>query len=77
MRWFVLAMATLSLAACLSYSSSPSPTVVVPPGSTVVCPNGTVYFERIGSGCRERDDARHVAGWPRPQCENGICTAGS
>jgi len=41
MRWVVLAIAAISLAACFSYSSSPSPTVVVPPGSTVVCPNGT------------------------------------
>jgi len=41
MRWLALAIATLPLAACFSYSSSPCPpTVVVPPGSTVVCPSG-------------------------------------
>lgn len=37
--WIVLALATLSLAGCISTSSPP--TVVVPPGATVVCPNGT------------------------------------
>jgi hypothetical protein len=41
MRWLVLVMAMLSLAGCFSYSSSPSPTIVVPPGATVVCPNGS------------------------------------
>jgi hypothetical protein len=41
MRWFVVAMAALSLAGCLSFSSSPSPTIVVPQGATVVCPNGS------------------------------------
>ncbi len=40
MRWFILAMAMLSLSACLSFSSSPSPTIVVPQGATVVCPDG-------------------------------------
>ena len=41
MRWLVLVMATLSLAGCFSYSSSPSPTIVVPPNAIVVCPNGS------------------------------------
>lgn len=43
---FVLLLATLALGGCLSFSSGdPSPpshaTVVVPPGSAVVCANGT------------------------------------
>jgi hypothetical protein len=41
MRWLALLMAAFSLAGCLSYSSSPSPTVVVPQGAAVVCPNGS------------------------------------
>jgi hypothetical protein len=41
MRWLGIVMATLSLAACISYSSSPSPTVVVPQGAAVICPNGS------------------------------------
>jgi hypothetical protein len=41
MRWLVVVMAAVSLAGCLSFSSSPSPTVVVPPGANVVCPNGS------------------------------------
>ena len=41
MRWVVVVVATLSLAACFSYTSSPSPTIIVPTGATVVCPNGT------------------------------------
>ena len=40
-RWLALVMATLSLAGCFSYNSSPSPTIVVPPGASVVCPNGS------------------------------------
>jgi hypothetical protein len=48
MRWLGIVVATLSLAACISYSRSPSPTtVVVPSGATVICPNGApaVYSE--------------------------------
>ena len=41
MRWLVLVVAMLSLAACISFSSSPSPTIVVPAGATVICPNGS------------------------------------
>jgi hypothetical protein len=42
MRWLAVLIAAFSLAGCLSYSSSPSPTtVVVPPGAVVVCPNGS------------------------------------
>jgi hypothetical protein len=40
--WFLLALAAVGLAT--GCGSSPPPaqtTVVVPPGSTVVCPNGT------------------------------------
>jgi hypothetical protein len=40
MRWLGLLMAAFALAGCFSYSSSPSPTVVVPPGAAVVCPSG-------------------------------------
>jgi hypothetical protein len=42
MRWLAILMATLSLAACVSYTRepSPAPTVVVPSGATVVCPSG-------------------------------------
>ena len=45
-KFLLLAMLPLSLAGCLSFSSSsPSApkrdtTIVVPPGSTVTCPNG-------------------------------------
>jgi hypothetical protein len=47
MRWLAIVTATLSLAACISYSRSPSPTVVVPSGATVICPSGApaVYAE--------------------------------
>jgi hypothetical protein len=41
MRWLLIVMATLSLAACFSYTREPSPTVVVPSGATVLCPNGS------------------------------------
>jgi uncharacterized lipoprotein YajG len=43
MRWLGLLVAMLALAGCISYSSSPqpSPTIIVPPGATVICPNGT------------------------------------
>jgi hypothetical protein len=34
-------VAVLALAGCVSYSSSPSPTVIVPTGATVICPNGS------------------------------------
>ena len=36
-----LMMAVLALAGCVSFSSSPSPTVIVPAGATVICPNGS------------------------------------
>jgi hypothetical protein len=43
MRWLGLLVAMVALAGCFSYSSSPqpSPTIIVPPGATVICPNGT------------------------------------
>lgn len=41
MRRLGLMVAVLALAGCISYSSSPSPTVIVPPGATVICPNGS------------------------------------
>jgi hypothetical protein len=41
MRWLALLMAASALAGCISYSSSPSPTVVVPPGAIVICPSGS------------------------------------
>jgi hypothetical protein len=42
LRLFAL-LAPLALAACISYSSAPpsKTTVQVPPGSTVVCSNGS------------------------------------
>ena len=40
MRWLGLLMVILALAACFSSHESPAPTVVVPQGSTVVCPSG-------------------------------------
>ena len=40
MRWFGLLVAAFSLAACFSSHTEPAPTVVVPQGSTVVCPSG-------------------------------------
>ena len=42
-RWLLLALLAFSLPGCLSFSSSPAPppVVVVPPGSQVICPNGT------------------------------------
>jgi hypothetical protein len=43
MRWLGLLVAMLALGGCISYSSSPqpSPTIIVPQGATVICPNGT------------------------------------
>ena len=41
MRWLMVLMAAFSLVGCFSYSSTPSPTVVVPHGATVICPNGS------------------------------------
>ena len=43
MRWLGFLVATLALAGCISYSSSPqpAPTIILPPGATVICPNGT------------------------------------
>jgi hypothetical protein len=42
-------VAMLSLAACISYSESPSPTVVVPSGATVICPNGSAAVYSNGA----------------------------
>ncbi len=38
-KWLALVVATLSLAGCIS--TSPAPTVIVPQGAAVVCPNGS------------------------------------
>jgi hypothetical protein len=41
-RLILLSLAILPLGGCLSFSSSqPAPVVVVPPGSRVICPNGS------------------------------------
>jgi uncharacterized lipoprotein YajG len=42
MRLLGLLVAMLALAGCISYSSSPqpSPTIIVPPGASVICPSG-------------------------------------
>jgi len=43
-RSLLLLLLPLGLSGCLSFSSSPSPpaqTIVVPPGSTVLCSNGS------------------------------------
>jgi hypothetical protein len=49
MRWLAIVMATLSLAACISYTREPTPTVVVPSGASVVCPNGTAAVYSSGA----------------------------
>ena len=49
MRWLAIVMATLSLAACISYSRQPSPTVVEPSGATVVCPSGAPAVYSAGA----------------------------
>jgi hypothetical protein len=41
-RLILVALAALPLGGCFSFSSSqPAPIVVVPPGSRVICPNGS------------------------------------
>jgi hypothetical protein len=37
--WILLAL--LPLAGCFYSTSQPAPVVVVPPGSSVICPNGS------------------------------------
>ena len=49
MRWLGMMVAMLSLAACISYTREPAPTVVVPSGASVVCPNGTAAVYSNGA----------------------------
>jgi|AmaraimetFIIA100_FD_contig_101_270123_length_980_multi_3_in_0_out_0_3 hypothetical protein len=49
MRWLGIVVAALSLAACISYTREPSPTVVVPSGANVICPNGTAAVYSDGA----------------------------
>jgi hypothetical protein len=37
--WLIVLLAVLPLGACIS--TSPAPTVIVPQGATVICPNGS------------------------------------
>ena len=41
MRWLGFTVTMLALMGCINYSSSPTPTIIVPPGASVICPNGT------------------------------------
>ena len=47
--WMVIALATLALGGCIT--TEPSPTVVVPAGATVVCPNGTTVSPGSSTRC--------------------------
>jgi hypothetical protein len=47
--WLLLLLATIPLSACISTHSSPSPTIVVPQGASVVCPNGTAAVYSDGA----------------------------
>ena len=45
--WPVLLLAALSLTACIS--THPAPTIIVPQGASVVCPNGSAAVYSNGA----------------------------
>ncbi|HZB92881.1 MAG TPA: hypothetical protein VE397_15650 [Stellaceae bacterium] len=45
--WLLLLLATIPLSACIS--TTPSPTIVVPQGATVICPGGSTAVYSNGA----------------------------